>query len=74
MEIGKEAVEETIYYFLLYICFFFSKEVVEYYAKDENSLDRWKKPSVIVKLKVIQSECSPEYCSDDGNEGVDAIA
>ncbi|XP_074801660.1 acyl-CoA dehydrogenase family member 11 isoform X2 [Natator depressus] len=27
------------------------KEVVEYYAKDENSLDRWKKPSVIVKLK-----------------------
>ncbi|XP_074844381.1 acyl-CoA dehydrogenase family member 11 [Carettochelys insculpta] len=27
------------------------KEVIEYYARDENSLDRWKKPSVIEKLK-----------------------
>uniref|UniRef100_A0A7M4EHI5 Acyl-CoA dehydrogenase family member 11 n=1 Tax=Crocodylus porosus TaxID=8502 RepID=A0A7M4EHI5_CROPO len=27
------------------------KEVAEYYAKDENSLDRWKKPVVIEKLK-----------------------
>ncbi|XP_065255315.1 acyl-CoA dehydrogenase family member 11 [Emys orbicularis] len=27
------------------------KEVVEYYARDENSLDRWTKPSVIEKLK-----------------------
>uniref|UniRef100_K7FUX8 Acyl-CoA dehydrogenase family member 11 n=1 Tax=Pelodiscus sinensis TaxID=13735 RepID=K7FUX8_PELSI len=27
------------------------KEVVEYYARDENSLDKWKKPSVIEKLK-----------------------
>uniref|UniRef100_A0A8C8RZW5 Acyl-CoA dehydrogenase family member 11 n=1 Tax=Pelusios castaneus TaxID=367368 RepID=A0A8C8RZW5_9SAUR len=27
------------------------KEVVEYYARNENSLDRWKKPLVIEKLK-----------------------
>ena len=34
-------------FFLLYF-----KEVIEFYVQNENSVDKWKKPLVIDKLKV----------------------
>lgn len=32
--------------------FYYFKEVIEFYVQNEKSLDKWKKPLVIDKLKV----------------------
>lgn len=32
--------------------FYYFKEVIEFYVQNENSVDKWKKPPVIDKLKV----------------------
>lgn len=35
-----------------FFSYYYFKEVIEFYIQNENSVDRWKKPLVIDKLKV----------------------